>query len=104
HFLNDDAAFEAAIGNDLAKGFFESAFYDGDTCGFVFVDAFQLIEGFYGADVSDATTRNNAFFNGSAGCMQSVINTILLFLHFNFGSCTDIQYCYTAAELGETFL
>src|SRR4051812_36183924 len=52
YLLYDDGAFHAAVSDDLTKRLFDGALNDSDTGGFVFVGAFQLFQGFDGADVS----------------------------------------------------
>src|SRR5579859_8061570 len=104
HLLYHDATFDAAVDHDLTQGLFDGAFYDGDTGGLVFVGTFQLFEGFDGVDIRDTTARNDTFFNGSAGCVEGIIDTVLLFLHFHFGGSAYVEDGYAAGELGETFL
>ena len=45
-----------------------------------------------------------AFFNCCFGCGQGVLDAELLFLHFGFGGSADLDYCYAAGELCESFL
>ena len=66
-----------------------------DTGCFVGIVAFQTFEGFEGTDVSHATARHDTFFDSGTRCTQSVVHTIFLFLHFNFGSGTYVKYSYT---------
>ena len=42
--------------------------------------------------------------NGSPRSVQSVFNTVLLFLEFCFRSSTDLDYGNPARQLGQTFL
>src|SRR3546814_4623694 len=50
------------------------------------------------------STSNDAFFNGSAGSVQRIVNAVLLFFHFHFSGCAYIQDSNTASQLGKTFL
>ncbi len=50
------------------------------------------------------TTRDNAFFDSSAGCVQSVINAVLTLFHFNFGCTTNADHGNTTGQLGQTLL
>src|ERR1700722_19672668 len=90
YFLYHDAAFDTAVDNDLTQGLFDSALNDSDTGLLVFVGAFQLFEGFDSADIRDTTAGDDAFFHSSAGCVQGVIDTILLLLHFHLRSGADV--------------
>ena len=42
YFLNYDRTFDTAVGNDLAKWFFNSSSNDGNTCYFIFIGTFSL--------------------------------------------------------------
>ena len=48
-----------------------------------------------GAQQCDATTRDDTFFDSGTRCTQSVVYTVFLFLHFNFGSSTYVEHSYT---------
>ncbi len=48
--------------------------------------------------------RYDAFLDGRTGCVQGVLHTCLLLLHFNFGGCADFDQRDTAGELGDTLL
>src|SRR4051794_18966539 len=56
------------------------------------------------ADEGYAATRDDAFFNGSAGCVHRVFHASLLFLHFGFGGCADFDHGNAADELRQAFL
>jgi hypothetical protein len=58
-----------------------------------FLVAFQLegVNGFLGADQGHAAAGNDAFFHRSAGGVQGVVHTGLLFLHFRFRSGTHMD-------------
>src|SRR5690606_16999849 len=68
------------------------------------VDALELLNSLLGTDQSNTTARNNTSFHSSAGCVQGVFNASLLFLHFDFGGCTDANDGNTASQLSNTFL
>src|ERR1044072_4877803 len=97
YFLYNDATFQTAVCYDLTQRLFNSTFNDSDTCVLVFVDTFQFIQTRDSTNVRNTTTRNDTFFNSSAGSVQGIINTVFLFFHFNFGSSTYVQYSYTTA-------
>ena len=50
----------------------------------VLVVELQAIESLGGAQQSDAAARNDAFFNGCAGCVQRVVDAVLALLDFDF--------------------
>jgi hypothetical protein len=56
------------------------------------------------AQQGDAAAGDDAFFNGSAGGVQRVVNAVLLFLHFDFGRAADADDRNAAGQLGQTFL
>ena len=47
---------------------------------------------------------DHAFFHCGAGSVQGVFNASLLFLHPDFGRCTDLDHGNAAGELGNAFL
>lgn len=76
HFLHNDATLNTTVNNNLAKRFFNGTFYDLNTCGFIFIDTFQVFKRFNGADKRNASTGNNSFFNCGSCSMQGIINTV----------------------------
>jgi hypothetical protein len=48
-----------------------------------------LIQRLERAEQGDAAAGDDAFFNGSAGRVQRVVDAVLLFLHFDFGRAAD---------------
>ncbi|EGF23986.1 archaeal DNA polymerase II, large subunit [Rhodopirellula baltica WH47] len=53
---------------------------------------------------SHTATGQNAFFDCSTGCVQSVFQASLGLLHFSFGFGTDADDSHTAGQLGQTLL
>ena len=98
-----DRTFVAGIARDLAQRLFGRAANDVNTDLLI---AFRLESGedLTGAEQCNTTARNDAFFDGCTGCMQSVFDTRLLFLHLSFGSSTDLDDGNTAGEFGQAFL
>ena len=64
----------------------------------------EVLDGLLGTDQGHATARHHAFFHRRTGRVQGVFNARLLFLHFNFGSRTDLDHCHAAGQLGHAFL
>src|SRR5690606_5556744 len=56
------------------------------------------------AQQSDAAASHDAFFDGSAGCVQRVIHAILLFLDLDLGCTADADDGNAAGQLGKTLL
>src|SRR5262249_27151930 len=56
------------------------------------------------AQQGDAAARDDTLFHGRAGRVQGVVDTVLLFLHFDFGGAADLDHRNTAGELGQAFL
>ena len=51
--------------------------------------------GLGGAQKSDTTTGNDAFFNGCTGGVQGVANAVFAFFHLSFGGCTNFDHSNT---------
>ncbi len=77
--LNHNAAFEPAIVNYLAQGFFNCAFYNGNAGAFIFVFAFQLFQRLAGPDVCYTATGHYTLFHCSAGGMQCIVYPVFSF-------------------------
>ena len=102
--VHHDARFIAGIGDDLTQRLFHGAQNDADTSVLFVIVALDVLDGEFGADERDAAARDDAFFNGSASGVQSVFHAVFLFLHFGFGSRTDMNHSDAAHQLGEAFL
>ena len=101
--LEHNRAFVAGIASDLAQRLFAGAANDVDTDLFV-THGLETIECLSGAQESNATTRNDTFFNGSARGMQGILDASFLFLHLGFGGSTDLDDGHTTGELGQALL
>ena len=53
---------------------------------------------------SRAAAGNDAFLDRGARSVQRVVNTVFLFLDFNFGRTADFQHGNPAGQLAQTFL
>src|SRR5690606_23382824 len=96
-------AFRARIVGDAAHRLLQCAAHDVDASLLIGVGALDGQRG-RSAEQGDATTRNDAFFNGSAGRVERVIDAVLAFLDFHFGRTADLDDGNAASELGKTFL
>ena len=99
-----DGAFDAGVLGDLTDRSLESAQDDVDAGLHVRVVGLELADSSLGAQQSHAAAGNDALFNRSAGGVQSVVDAVLLFLHFDFGRAADADHRDAACELGETLL
>ena len=52
----------------------------------------------------DATTSNDAFFNGCLGVTHGVLNAVLALLQFHLGGSTNLDHCHAAGQLSQAFL
>src|SRR5690606_23602846 len=78
----NDRSFCTSVGSDLAGRSLKSATNDVNAGSLVSIDA-GCLDGLGGAQKRGAAARNDAFFNRSAGCVQGVVNAVLLFLDFD---------------------
>src|SRR6202789_2059285 len=100
---NDRGVF-AGVAHDLPQRLFDRAGQDLNACRLVFVIADQLLDGLQRTHQSDTAARDHALFDGRTGCVQSVLDAGLLFLHFDFGGGTDLDHGHAAGELGNALL
>ena len=64
----------------------------------------EFIERSCTAKQSNATTRNNSFFDGGSCCSQRIIDEIFAFLHFRFGVGTNTNLSNSTSQLCQSFL
>src|SRR6185437_12539024 len=100
---DDDRGFLTGVRSDLAGRSLQSLANDGDAGGLVGIRAGRLDVG-GGAQQGDAAASHDAFFNSRAGCVQGVVNAVLLFLDFDLGRAADADNRDATGELGQTFL
>ena len=72
-FVDNDRAFLAGVGSDLAQRLFEGTLDDVDAERLLTLDI-GLGNRFDGTNQGDAATGNDAFFHGRAGCMQRILD------------------------------
>src|SRR5262249_17499692 len=98
-----DRSFITGVFSDLANQSLKGATDDVDT-GFL-VLVLTLCGDLRGrTKQGNAAARYDAFLNGRAGCVQSVVDAVLLFLDFDFRRAADADNGNTGGELGKTFL
>src|SRR5690606_11354140 len=88
---HDDRAFGTGIVGDAAQRLLQGAANDRDAGFLVGVDALGL-DGRGSTEQGDATTRNDAFFDGGAGRVERVIDAVLALLDFHFGRTADADH------------
>src|SRR5690606_18073557 len=91
------------IVRDGANRSLQGATNDGDTSVLIGVCTLDR-DGVRSAQQCNTTARNDTFFNGSAGCVQSVVDAVLALLDFDFGRATNADHGNAASELGKAFL
>src|SRR5271165_892373 len=101
--LEHDRAFKAGVASDLTQRLFAGAADDVDPDLFI-TETLEAVKCLRGAQEGHATTRNDAFFNGSARGMQSILDASFLFLHLGFGGSTDLDDSHSTSELGQALL
>src|SRR5690606_14508568 len=77
---------------------------DVDAAGLIVVRALQAFESLGGIEQRSTATGDDAFFNCSARGVQSVVDTVLAFLDFDFRSAANLDHGHAACQLGKTFL
>ncbi|OPZ52839.1 MAG: hypothetical protein BWY89_01844 [Bacteroidetes bacterium ADurb.BinA012] len=82
--LHNNCTLESGINNYLTKRFFDSPLYNINTGILVIIVAFQFFKQWYCPDVSHSPSGDNTLVYSSACRMKSIVNTVLLFLHFYF--------------------
>ena len=70
----------------------------------VFIGALEVLDRGLGPDQGHAAARDDAFFNCSAGGVQSVFDARLLFLHLDLGGRTHLDHRNAAGQLGHALL
>ena len=102
--VDDDRAFNASVLDDLTDRGFERLQNNVDARLHVIILALQRLHRSLRTKKRCAAARDDAFFNGSAGCVQRVINAVLLFFHFDFCRTADADHRDAACELRKTLL
>ena len=102
--IHDDSGLNACVGNDGAQRVFHRAAGDVDADLLVVVFAFEVFNGFDGADESNTTAGDDAFFNGSAGGVQRVFNAVFFLFHLNFGRSAHFDDGNATRQFGDALL
>ena len=103
--LNDDGAFQTCVRSNLANRLLKSLQNDGSAGLLVAVNGIDIgLNSRNRIDECGAAACDDAFFNSSLRCGQSVLNAHLLLFHLDLGSRTDLDNRYAAGELCQTLL
>ena len=65
---------------------------------------FNISQSFSSLEQCDTSTSNYAFFKGGFGSSNSIVDTLFLFLHLNFGSGSNSDYHNATGKFGQSFL
>jgi hypothetical protein len=101
---DDDCAFFTGVGNNLAERLFQSAADDIGADLFVVILELQGLQCRSAANQGNTTTRDNAFFHGSAGRVHCVFHAGFLFLHFGFSRGAHFDHRNATNQLRQTLL
>src|SRR6056297_1899947 len=101
---DNHGSFHACILYNLANRLLEGTPYNGDTGTFVFVVPLKILQRLNSADIGNAATGNDPFFNSSSGGTESIIEPVFFLFHLHFGSSSDINHSHTTCQFGKAFL
>src|SRR5690554_280361 len=104
YLVDNHRAFATGVAHDLTQRRFHGTQCQLNADGLVMVVTFQAFNLAQCTDQGNTTARYHAFFNGSAGCVQSIVNAGFLLFHFHFGGSTHLDHGHTACQLGNTLL
>src|SRR5256885_14945601 len=93
-----------SVVDDLTQRLLNRTSQDRNADLLVFIGTLEFLESLLGTDQGNTTARDHAFLDGCTGCMQSVFDAGLLFLHFDLGRSADLDHGNTAGELCNTLL
>ena len=98
-----DRAFHSTIVHDLPDRLLASATHDGDAELLVSFEL-QPIERDRRSQKRNTAARHDAFFDGCASRMQSILDTGLLLFHFGLGSGAYFDDRHSAGQFRQPFL
>ena len=102
---DNDATLHTGVLDDGAGGTGDGALDDADTKLLVKVGRVDLVEAVGGGlEEGSTTTREDTLFDGSAGSVQGVNDTVLLLTDFDLRGTANLDDSNTARKLGETLL
>src|SRR5919202_5326828 len=85
YLLDDHAALEARVLDDLANRLFERPLHDGGADLLVAFQILLVVDGLGGTQERDSAARHDALFHRSAGGIEGVLDARLLLLHRGLG-------------------
>ena len=103
--LDDDRAIDARVGGNLAQRFLDSA--TDDRCTDLLIALQRLderVDGNRGANQRHTASGDDAFFDGRAGRVQSILDARLLLLHLALGSSAHLDDSHATDDLREALL
>src|SRR5262249_5250592 len=103
-FLHDQAAFDARIRGEITERRLDRALPDVNADLLVVAFALHRLARRERVQQRNATAGDDAFLDGRAGRMESVLDAGLLLLHLGLGRSADMDHGHAAGELGEALL
>src|SRR5579864_2207435 len=103
HLAQHHSAFFTGVLGGLAQRLLHRALHDVDADLLVAFE-FQLVEGHSRAGQRDSAARDDALFNGRAGCVHRVFYAGFLLFHFGFGRRANFNDGHAADQLRQPLL
>src|SRR5690606_2787040 len=104
HLADHDRAFDARVFRDLTDRSLQGATDDVDAGGLVGVVDLQRGQHLGGLQQGHAAARDDAFVGSGSGCVQGVVDAVLLLLDLDLGRAADAQDGDAAGQLGQALL
>src|SRR4051812_6633830 len=105
NLVHDDRALEARVVGELPERLLERAEDDVRPRLLVALEELEaLLDRVGRVQQRDAATRDDALLESRAGCLQRVLDPVLLLLHLRLGGCADLDHCNAAGELRQPLL
>src|SRR6218665_1653512 len=101
--VDDDAALEAAVGDDLAQRLLDGAADDVHAELLTGLDL-DAVEHLGAAQQGHATAGDHTLLDGRAGRVEGVLHASLLLFHLGLGRGAHVDYGHAAHELGQPLL
>src|SRR5690606_11924745 len=95
----NDRTVEPGVLGDLANRSLDRTANDVDAAGLVVILASEAVERLGRIEQGGAAARYDAFLDRGAGRVERVVDTVLAFLHLDFGCAADLDHRNAAGEL-----
>src|SRR5439155_5101904 len=101
--VDHDRALQARVLRELAERLLERPDDDRRTGPLVALDTVEL-DRLDRVEEGDAAARHDALLEGRTGCLQRVLDAMLLLLHLGLGRSADLDDRNAAGQLGQPLL